>query len=98
MSRGFDSPYPLQKERLLMGTLWIMILVILLPDGNAKVELQWPLQKQFNTEASCNENGEKAALSRQMQLGLDNAKVLWQCQSVNMDDLGKVLSKPGTNI
>lgn len=81
-----------------MGTLWIMILVILLPDGNAKVELQWPLQKQSNTEASCKENAQKAAMAMQMQLGLDNARVLWQCQSVDMDDLGKSIGKPGVDL
>lgn len=81
-----------------MGTLWVMVIVIILANGDVKTELQWPLKPEYNTEASCSSNADKAATALQVQLGSNNARVLWQCQGVKLDELAKTLGKPGVDL
>lgn len=75
-----------------------MILVTVFANGDVKTELQWPLKPEYNGEASCAKNAEEAALALQTKLGSDNARVLWQCQSVGVKDLAKIIGKPGVDL
>lgn len=81
-----------------MGSLWIMVLVVILTNGDVKTELQWPLKPEYNSEASCNKNAELKANELLVKLGSNNARVFFQCQAVNVEDLAKMVKKPGVDL
>jgi hypothetical protein len=74
-----------------MNTIWVLILVILNADGKVYTQLSFPQKPEYNTEKSCNENGQLIANKAQMEIGTTNGKVFFYCDGVPRSEITKSL-------
>lgn len=73
-------------------TVWMLIIMFVSADGNmVKAVLNTSKTPQYNTEEACAEVGKALSAKYQEQIGIENAKVFWQCQGLDYHDLERAL-------
>lgn len=74
-----------------MNTIWVLIIVAVYSNGEAKTFLNFPQKPEYNTKTSCNESGQAIANELQIKLGTENAKVYFYCDGVPRSEVTKSL-------
>lgn len=78
-------------------TIWYIILVAVMTDGNATVDVRYPNTPQYNNEQTCNEVGNLLMEKEQMKIGTNAGTVYYICKSVTEDEIRKATGKSGSN-
>lgn len=76
--------------------VWFLMLTVVHTNGNVESVLNYSLDPQYNNEKSCNEAGDELANKKQLEIGLNNAKVFYRCEPILFDDIKKAIGKTGT--
>ena len=79
-----------------MGSIWLLVLVIVLNNGEVQTSVRFSTVPEYNNEQSCNEAGQAMADKEQSIIGIEKGKVYWQCNNASLDEMLRA-SRPKTN-
>lgn len=75
--------------------IWYIILVTVMSDGRAMVDVKYPNTAEYNNEKTCNEVGNVFMEQEQTKLGTSNGTVYYICKNINEAEIKAALSKKG---
>jgi len=78
-------------------SIWYIILVTVMADGNATVDTRYPNTPEYNNEATCNEVGDQLMRAEQMKIGTNAGTVYFICKAISSQEIGKATGKTGSN-
>lgn len=72
--------------------LWVMILTVVLKNGDVHTDMRWPLNNQMNNESECRKQADNEAGKLQLKIGSDNGVVLFNCLPIPFKDIKSVVN------
>lgn len=73
-------------------SIWYIILVTVMANGEASVDVRYPLNPKYNNEADCNQVGDTFMREEQMKLGTSQGTVYFICKVMTPEDQRKATS------
>ena len=73
-------------------SIWYIILVTIMANGDATVDTRYPLDPKFNNERDCNEVGDTIMREEQMKVGTSQGTVYFICKVITAEDQRKATS------
>lgn len=74
-------------------SIWYIILVIVMANGEATVDTRYPNTSQYNNEKDCNEVGELLMNEEQMKIGTTQGTVYFICKEITAQEQRAATSK-----
>ena len=74
-------------------SMWYIILVTVMADGQASVDARYPNTPEYNNEKTCNEVGNMIMEQEQMKIGTNAGTVYYICKELTGEQIKKSLSK-----
>lgn len=72
-------------------SIWYIILVTVLADGKAAVDVRYPNTPEYNNEKTCNEVGDYLMREEQMKVGTSQGTVYFICKNLSQEEMTKAL-------
>lgn len=67
-------------------SIWYIILVVVMANGEATVDTRYPNTSQYNNEKDCNEVGELLMNEEQMKIGTAQGTVYFICKEISAQE------------
>jgi hypothetical protein len=67
-------------------SIWYIVLVIVMANGEATVDTRYPNTPQYNNEKDCNEVGEILVKEEQMRVGTAQGTVYFICKEITAQE------------
>lgn len=77
--------------------IWYIILVAVLADGSATVDVRYPNSPKFNNQQTCNEVGNTLMEQEQMKIGTNAGTVYFICKTISSEEIRNASGKSGSN-
>lgn len=63
-------------------SIWYIILIVVMANGEASVDVRYPNTPQYNNEKDCNEVGNTLMQEEQMKIGTNAGTVYFICKQI----------------
>lgn len=67
-------------------SIWYIILVVVMANGDATVDTRYPNTPQYNNEKDCNEVGNTLMEQEQMKIGTNAGTVYYICKQITPEE------------
>jgi hypothetical protein len=75
---------------------WIIVLNIVMNNGDVYTEIQYPKTPEYNNEKTCNEVGQVLVDQRQIEIGTNSGKAYFTCKSITVKEIDAALGRTNT--
>jgi hypothetical protein len=67
-------------------SIWYIVLILVMADGEAKVDIRYPNSPQYNNEKDCNEVGALLMNEEQLKIGTSQGTMYFICKEITAQE------------